>query len=262
MNHWSTYRKSIRSYQDMPLSYQFFQSLDLKLSEVTPLFQDEPFEVRVCRRVEDFLPYVKNGIIGKFGFVKGPHYLLLSSHDTTRGKMNLGYIGEQLIKYFTEQNCGTCWLGGPSLQVDIPEDRGFDSTEQIYSIGIVFGTPESGKVSYVEKRTRKRVDHVCSTYNTLPQSVQDLVDTLVSAPTAMNHQGWKLNAQNSNNGIHQFSYSVDGLGMVKRKLVEAMIPIDLGIGLFHIIDRAGEISTPISFSYEPKGSQVGIVFVG
>ncbi len=262
MKHWSTYRKSIRSYQDEPLSGQFFQSLHLNMSEVTPLFQDEPFEVRVCQTMADFLPHVKNGIIGKFGLVKGPHYLLLSSHDTPRGKMNLGYVGEQIVKYLTEENCGTCWLGGPSLQVDHPEDSGFNLTEKMYNIAIVFGTPESGKVSYVEKRTRKKVEQVCPEYHRLPQPIQDAVDTLVSAPTAMNHQGWKLDMQSSNNGIHQFSYSFDGVGMVKRKLIDTMIPLDLGIGLFHLIDRAGEINTPISFSYEPKGSLVGIITLG
>ncbi len=262
MEHWSTYRKSIRSYQDVPISEQVFDALQRHIDRVEPLFLDEPYEVKVCSCVDEFLPFVKNGLIGKFGFVKGPHYLLLSSHDTPRGKMNLGYIGEQLIKFFTEQNCGTCWLGGPSFQVDTPHGKGFDVTKKLYSIGVVFGTPESGSVSVVEKRTRKKIDQICSSYGDLPQPIQDIVETLVASPTAMNHQGWKLNLQRAHDGTHFFSYNTDGLGVVKRKLVDTMVPLDMGIGLFHLVDRAGEIDTSISFTYEPKGSHVGIVAIG
>lgn len=257
---WGRYRKSIRKYQETPLSDKFLGQLTEAFQQLNPLLPNEPYDITMFSQ-EEFAPLLKGGFRGKFAMVQGPHYLLLQCANTPRGKLNLGYVGEHVVKVLTQQNCGTCWLGGPSFSAEAPVPASLSGAD-VYRIAIVFGTPEAGEVKLVEQRARKTPEAVCPQYSTLSEALQEVVQALISAPTAMNHQAWKLEALKSNGlGQMQFSYKVAPLGLVKKKLVNRMIPLDMGIGLFHMLDRAEELGLTALFTYTPKGATVGTIAI-
>lgn len=256
MNHWSEYRKSIRKYRETLLGDVFFQELTEYIDTLVPLFPDEPCGITQFPYAQDFGALIKGGLVAKLGMVQGPHYLLLQSSHSERGKCNLGYLGEAVVKFLTQKGCGTCWLGGPSFRAEI-----LPSPDK-YAIALVFGLPVSGDLELVESRSRKEVEVLCPDYKELSVPVQQVIQSLVSAPSAMNCQPWRLHLRSSESGTYKFSYDSLAPKFIKGKLLEPIIQVDMGIGLFHIVDKARDLGINTSFQSTLTGLQTGVITLG
>jgi hypothetical protein len=58
--------------------------------------------------IHDILP----GIIGGYGKVRAPHYLIVTSEEKEGYLQNIGYTLQGVVLKLTAMSLSTCWLGG------------------------------------------------------------------------------------------------------------------------------------------------------
>ncbi len=158
--------------------------------------------------------------------VNAPYYVMIFAESTQDGRMNAGYMGEQLVLALTGMGLGTCWLGSVRSKEKTPK-------ELPLQIVISFGTPqEAGLLGSAYTHKRKTLSALLLRGDAPARTLREALEGARLAPSAINMQPCR--------------YLVCGnaAAVLCRKSVVPMLDrmrdIDSGIALAHIDAAARE----------------------
>lgn len=240
-------RKSTREYSINELSENEVERIKNEVTSVDKLFEDSKIGLQILHyeEVEDFI----SGLVGTYGKIEAPHYILASSQAGKNHLVNLGYTLEKIVLEITRMEIGTCWMGSHFDKDDLKENFVTDG-ELVPTALIAFGNSEKDVLrSNSEEAGRKELSEIIlKGESNLSEDWSDIIDAARMAPSAMNSQPWRFEIEE--NSIHIYIKSGEGiinkLGKTFGNLDE-MNKIDGGIALRHIQIAADHFSEKVRF---------------
>ncbi len=256
-------RKSTRNYSQENLSRDIIENIEREISEVDELFPDcrTDYDIVDYDEVEDFI----SGIVGGYGKVEAPHYILAFSEESQECLVNLGYILERVVLEITSMEIATCWVGSHFDKETLKEN--FGTYKDLYPIVLTaFGKSQSDENtlrSNPDAASRKEISElVLDDIDDVPDKWLKVLDAARMAPSAMNSQPWRFKVKDS--GIDL--YIETGGGIINKigktfGNLEEMNKIDLGIALCHIQIGAEKFSIDIGFQKLEEGEKDSLSYV-
>jgi len=204
-------RKSIRKYKPEKLDQETLSRVQAQIKKLKPLYPTIETHVAVVDKVKR-----------TFGIV-APHYLVIYSEDKEGAYENVGFMGQQMDLFFSENGLGSCWLGvakaGKEAEEEI-ENKG----NLIYIICIAFGWPALPLHRSVGEFRRKSLASV-------GMGEDPRLEAARLAPSGVNAQGWFFIAKEGR--IHCYRKDFKGLTRWIR-IYSQLSLIDVGIAICHI----------------------------
>lgn len=189
-------RKSIRKYSMTPLGNDILAMIRSEIENIKPLFDNIEYSIEIGGTAK-----------GLFG-VTAPHYLLFFSEEKEGFLLNIGYIGEKISLFLSENEIGSCWLGAVKPLKEGPYP---------FVIGMAFGLAN-------EEIFRNDSDFKRKPLSKISEGDDPRLEAARLAPSAMNLQNWYFIATNGK--IHCHIKKGDSASRLRL--------IDLGIALAHI----------------------------
>ncbi len=219
-------RSSIRKYKQIPLKEEMINQIKLLIANQKPLFSQIKYKIDLVLDGPSFHK-VLGGVIGNYGKVYAPHYLIASTENKENSYENIGYILEYIVLKLTEMNIGTCWIGG-GIKKDLFAQYLQIDDELSPVVVIAFGYPESNDLfrNEILQFKRKNLDDLyLGEYKTY-QSIMNLVRL---APSSVNLQPWRYEFTNDQQvNIYRVKHNI-----IMKKFISEMNCIDLGISICH-----------------------------
>ncbi|ARC85446.1 nitroreductase family protein [Clostridium argentinense CDC 2741] len=243
-------RCSIRKYKLEPLASSILKEVE-EYTHIIPKLSDIDMKIHIVedgKKIQD----ISKGIIGSYGKIKAPHYLVVTSEEKPGYMENVGYSLEHLVLKLTTLNLGTCWIGGfikKELLTNVIEMP----NNHVAVIVISFGYP----LHYEDATPKKLEDNLIDTIGFNPNRETDIPSKLASsakrkalseiidcnltedwleimnavrhAPSAINSQPWRFFKKD--NIIHMYRIK---RGKIAKNL-DHINKIDSGIALCHLM---------------------------
>lgn len=197
-------RKSTRKYTG-PVGEEELNMVSASLKELEPLLSSE-VELKIVGRDD-----VRTGMQRP-----APHYIAAFA-DGDEGKMNAGFMLQQMDLKLSSMGIGSCWQG-------IPSPGGHLKSELEFVIFLALG--EAGEPVH---RSRSEFRRKPLSEITDITGMDDVLEAVRLAPSAVNNQPWYLTGGDGE--IHAYCRIH---GPIKRRLVGRWNPIDMGIALAHL----------------------------
>ncbi|HYE84310.1 MAG TPA: nitroreductase family protein [Clostridia bacterium] len=237
------YRKSTRKYSFESLSEEHLQAIRDFIASPERLYKNIDMKLHLVedgRKLHAFLP----GIIGGYGKVKAPYYIIVTSEEKEGYLQNIGYTLQGVVLRLTAMNLATCWLGScPEYNVlkkviDIPEGH-------IPQLMLAFGHPAEGSTPFRRNPSDvKRKDLSKITSGAMDITWSRIVSAISLAPSAANTQPWRFVFGSGK--IHV--YSAGASNPILRRFLGSRSLIDVGIALCHAMIAARHFSRDIRFT--------------
>lgn len=242
------YRKSVRKYSKEKLS-------DDKLDEVREIIDNSDslynqldmttHLIEEGNKVQEVI----SGIVGSYGKVEAPHYLVITSEEKEGFLENIGYCLEQVILKLTTMGIATCWIGGNINKDSLAHILDMkDSHRPVIVISFGYAKDKDNyKRSEKGKAKRKDISELIIDGN--PGSKwSDLLTAAQLAPSAVNMQPWRFDIDADK--LHV--YAIKRNRFLKKifkplKHLKLMNNIDVGIALSHIKIAADHLGRGIEF---------------
>lgn len=233
------HRRSVRNYSEKELSPSMLKKIDRYTKDLDRLYDIES-DVKIVKdgsRVQDIM----SGIIGNYGKIRAPHYIVVTSEDKDRYLENIGFSLEPTVLELTSAGIGTCWIGG-----HVPKDKLEDLMEvkpgHTAEILIAFGRAEDHTHRDKEEAKRKSVyDITIGDQN----GHEKLIEAARFAPSAVNSQPWRFLIKDDL--IHAYSVKRSRITKLVTKNLHLMNRIDVGIALSHMKIAAKKHDKNITF---------------
>jgi len=204
-------RKSVRKYKPEKLDQETLLKVQGQIKKLTPLYPDIETSVTIVDKVKR-----------TFG-ITAPHYLVIYSEDKEGTYENVGFIGQQMDLFFSENGLGSCWLGVAKPGKDAEEE--VENRGQLkYMICIAFGLPAEPLHRSVNEFKRKPL-------SLMSVGTDSRLEGARLAPSGVNAQGWFFIG--SSGRIHCYRKSPKGLTKMIR-IYSQLSLIDIGIAICHI----------------------------
>ena len=216
-------RKSVRKYNQLPVSDSILKELSEFIKELTPLYDSIEIKIDITglNEVKTLLPY------------KAPRYLLYYSQNCDGYLTNAGYILAQVDLFLSSKGIGTCYYGMAQ-----PTKENQASTELEYVVMLAFGnSAEPVHRTKISEFKRKPLSQITDSNN-----YKELLEAVRLAPSASNSQNWYFKEEQGT--IHAYCTKC---GMIKAMLYEKMNQVDMGIALFHLKAAADHFNKDITF---------------
>ncbi len=237
------YRKSTRKYSQESFNNELLQTVKSIVDNAERLYNNIDMKIHLLeggQKIHDLLP----GIIGGYGRVKAPYYLIITSEEKEGYLQNIGYTLEGVVLKLTTLNLATCWLGSSIKKnflkdiINIPED-------QEPQLMIAFGHPEKGKSPFRRSSSdAKRKDVSEITSGTMDITWSRIVSAIRLAPSAVNVQPWRLFFNSGK--VHV--YSVKTGNPITKHFLGSLNLVDIGIALCHAMVASRHFSRNIQFT--------------
>lgn len=236
---WIHFRKSVRKYKKKSLDKFVLAELKQQFEQVENIIEHTQYDIHL---IEDGnqVKKVLAGLASKYTYVKAPHYLLLTCKNEQETIFNLGYVGEQLIKFLTLKNLGTCWVGAKTSMEKLSTFIDVDDSHE-FTILIGFGEAMA-PLEFIRNRKRKDIKEVFFGYKELSDTDRFIAESVLTAPSAVNNQPWRFYL---NNGSWDY-YKATPKGIFAGMLGN-MVTLDCGIGLYHVAETAQSFASKINF---------------
>lgn len=182
------------------------------------------------------------GVVGAYGKVRSPHYLLGTGPSATSAYENAGFALEPVVLQLNAWRIGTCWVGGSAKGdtfrriVDYPGDH-------VPLIIVTLGDPaeEGGHRREQGTATRKPLEDVL--LNDATDWRRELEAARV-APSAGNLQPWRFLAEGDR--LHAYmEYRVPLHYRILGAHLRMMNHLDVGIALSHVRIAAQQAGRPV-----------------
>lgn len=241
------YRKSTRKYSAQSLTDEQLQAVRGVVDTAERLYNNIDLRIHLIengQKIHELLP----GIIGGYGKVKAPYYLIITSEEKEGYLQNIGYTLQGVVLRLTTMGLATCWLGGNIKNnqmrstIDVPEG-------QVPQLMIAFGYPEKGKSPFRRSSSEaKRKDVSEITSGTMDITWSRIISAIRLAPSAVNTQPWRFAFKEGK--VHV--YSVKSGNFLMRHFLDPFNFIDVGIALCHAMVAARHFSRNIRFTKDPS----------
>lgn len=196
-------RKSIRKYDTAKLDAETLDKIRAQIGKATPLYPDIRYSVDITDKTKR-----------AFG-INAPHYLVFGSEEKCGEHENIGFIGQQMDLFFSENGLGSCWVGMAK-----PEDK--EDSILPFVICMAFGKPAEPLHRDISEFIRKPLSEIS-------EGSDKRLEAARLAPSGVNAQNWFFIADGGK--IHCYRKKPNALmGLMFGKLG----CIDMGIALCHI----------------------------
>lgn len=247
-------RQSVRKYKDEKVDKTTLKEIEALGNSNPRLYKDISMFVHV---VEDGrkIHAISKGIIGSYGKIEAPHYLVITSEARDGYLENVGFALEHLVLQLTGMKIGTCWIGGHIKKellreiIEIPNNH-------VPVLLISFGYPrDEEEVNKIIDAGKKRKELSDFYFGELDTEWAGIMNAVRRAPSAVNMQPWRF-YRTAANRIDVFA--------IKRTLMkhlEAMHRIDAGIALCHFKVALESIKKNFEFQYVDDASRKGLNYI-
>ncbi len=134
-------RRSVRTYQNRPLTSDDLNALDNLLKEIPAGPWENHCRYKRVAVQPDDMQRLRN--LGTYGMIKNPAGFIIGVTRNTAGSLlQFGYQMETLILGLARRKIGSCWLGGSLQKSRFMEEIG-GTEEEILPAAVSFGYPES-----------------------------------------------------------------------------------------------------------------------
>lgn len=248
-------RRSIRRYLNEELQVGILEEVKEACKNVKKLYEDIDMDIHV---VEDGIKFqsMTTGIIGAYGKIKAPHYIVVTSDKKEGYLENCGFAIESIVISLTCMGIGTCFIGNginkQLLKNIIPINKNHETV-----VTIAFGYPRSnkqiGKKFYMP---RKRLEISKYTSGYVTKTWQHILDTVRMAPSAMNNQPWRFFIDKNIIDI----YSMNRNFIFIRRFKE-MNRIVLGTVLYHLYIAANRLDRQFEIKRLTDKEKDGYIYI-
>jgi len=219
-------RKSIRTYDMVPLNKKILQKISDFLNSLQPMYDDIITEFKI-------IPH--NQV--KRTMRKAPHYIAAFSENKAHYLTNIGFMLQQMNLFFSANEIGSCWQGIPQ---PIKEVKGNSNLE--FVILMAFGKAKKtlyrmNKSEFIRKPLWKITDIT---------GMKELLEAARLAPSSTNSQPWYFTG--NENTIHAY---IGNTGLLRRFFAKNLLQIDVGIALYHMKLAAEHFGRKVTISYSP-----------
>ncbi|MFW6197156.1 MAG: nitroreductase family protein [Thermoplasmatota archaeon] len=221
-------RRSVRKYSDEKLSSSLLNKLDKYTEELNKLYEDIDIDVHIVKDGSK-IQNIMSGIIGSYGKIRAPHYMIITSEQKDGYLENVGFALEPVILKLTTAKIGTCWIGG-----HVPKDRLEDILDIKESheavIVISLGYAENNPLRDRKQAKRKSISDI--TVGNLEEGWKEMIESARFAPSAVNSQPWRF--KSDKNKLHAYSVKRSRFTKMIASDLHLLNRIDVGIALSHI----------------------------
>lgn len=249
-------RKSVRQYQTEEVDGAKLFELWNLIESAERLYPEIGLEIQM--EVEGkHIREIMGGIIGSYGKIMAPHYLVITSEEKEGYLENVGYTVENLVLGMTAMGINTCWIGG---QVKKEHLRDFMDTQENLKPAMVISF---GYAADMEQQFRKSIDRVKR------KSVADLIiegepgdiwknilEAVRLAPSAVNSQPWRFAF--TDQGVHVYCVKRSPL---TKWIYKRLNWVDVGIALSHLKIAAEHYGMQVEFEKMSQAKQKGYHYV-
>jgi nitroreductase len=244
-------RLSVRKYKDQTFNQDVTNQIQKLLDSSEPLFKDATYQLNFVTDGQTFQKLL-GGIIGSYGKVRAPHYLVASIVKDELNQLNIGYVLESLVLQLTKMNIGTCWIGG-GIKQDL--FKGFFHLDDQLTpvIVIALGYPDSS-INFrtrIKDIKRKPIEELI--IGALNDEQREVMEYVRIAPSAVNLQPWRYQFENDLVHVYRVKHN-----FILKKLVEDQNTIDLGISICHFINC---IERPVEIVFYKKTHPLNLIYV-
>lgn len=246
-------RQSVRKYKDEKVDKNTLKEIEALGNTNLRLYKDISMFVHIVEEGKKIY-HISKGIIGSYGKIDAPHYLVITSEDKEGYLENIGFSLEHLVLQLTGMGIGTCWIGGHIKKellngiIELPHNH-------FPVIVISFGYPRNeAEVSNILKAGDRRKKVAEFSFGEFPEGWDGILNAVRRAPSAVNFQPWRFFKEG--NYIHVFT--------VKRSLfkhLHAMSRIDAGIALCHLKVALEASKLDYSFEHVEGISKNGLTYI-
>lgn len=237
-------RRSIRQYRPVTLSAELTEQVQDICRERKPLYEQIPLGIHLVDGIA--MQRILPGLVGSYGKVMAPHYLVVTSANQPGYLENVGYTLEQIVLKLTCLGLGTCWIGGRVQQLDL-------STVVKMPVGqspvvlIAVGHPAEGVELLRVPAQAKRKPMTELVLGKPSERWQSVLAAGRMAPSAINIQPWRFIVEGPQ--THLF-VAAAGMG----RLIKSFLRLDAGIALSHIEIAAGQLGQPIRIQKQQEAA--------
>lgn len=233
-------RRSVRRYADAIDMGDLKEAVDTGLKGAASLPGQEKPTVQVLDGVAAISAF--SGIVGHYGKVEAPAYLLFSARPYGDYLTQAGYVGEQLVLWLASRGYGTCWIGIPINTRRLLTYNPLPAKET-YIILMAAGKPatDTPLLRDVNGYKRKVLDEMVT--GVTRAEWKSILEAARIAPSASNGQPWHFACTDA--GIDL--YCALGRGPIQKKYYHRLNRIDGGIALSHLSLAAWEAGYDVNF---------------
>lgn len=226
-------RKSVRKYSPDKLSPEELNQIKMLIDSTEKLNSDIDLQIQLVddgKKIQEIM----RGIVGNFGKIVAPHYLLVTSEPKDHYLVNAGYATENLVLELTRMGIATCWLGGHVKIEDLRSSLGIAQTQNMVVI-ISLGHPEDPKELYrLDPSQAKRKGISEFAFGKYDDVWMKILDAVRIAPSAANSQPWRFFFDHQS--IHV--YGAKSTNFIMKALLDSINRVDMGIALSHAVIAA------------------------
>jgi nitroreductase len=242
-------RRSIRKYLDEELHVGILEEIKEACQNPKKLYEDIDMDIHV---VEDGIKLhsIIKGIVGSYGKIKAPHYLVVTSEKKEGYLENVGFAVESIVLQLTDMEIGTCWTGRTAKKELLGNIVNIKDNHEAVIV-VCFGYPKDDDGIDKIIRSRKRLEITDIVSGNTSKTWHYIMDAVRMAPSSMNSQPWRFFIRN--NIIDVYCIRKDGiLGRHMRN----MNRIGIGIALYHLYAASDKLDKNIEIKkLEGKGKE-------
>lgn len=190
---------------------------------------------------------VFTGIMGHYGKVVAPAYMVVSARPAEGYLTQAGYVVEQMVLYLACLGYGTCWIGIPIDTGRVCELCPPPAGEK-YVILLAVGRPagETSLLRSVEGYRRKPMEEMI--LGEINAGWEGILQAARFAPSASNGQPWLFACREQGIDV----YCAPGRGPIKKKFYNHLNRIDCGITIAHLDLAARHAGYDTAIGNAPK----------
>lgn len=234
-------RKSIRKYSDKKLSSSLLNKLDKYTDTLDKLYEDIDIDVHIVEngsKIHDIM----SGIIGSYGKIKAPHYMVITSEKNDGYHENVGFAIEPVILKLTTAKIGTCWIGGHVPKKELKDI--LDIKEEHEAVIVIsFGRAEDNTLRSKEKAKRKDLSEI--TIGNIESRWKKFIKCARYTPSAVNTQPWRFKPEKDK--LHVYSIKRSRFTKMIAGDLHLLHRIDVGIALSHLKIAADKFDEKLIF---------------
>lgn len=234
-------RKSVRKYSDKDLSKSFLDKLDGYTDDLDKLYDDIAIETHIVENGSK-IQNIMSGIIGSYGKIKAPHYMVVTSEKKEGYLENVGFAIEPVILKLTTAKIGTCWIGGHVPKEELKDILDIKNGHEAVIV-ISFGRAEDKTLRDKEKAKRKDISEI--TIGNLEDGWKKFIKSARYAPSAVNTQPWRFKTEKDK--LHAYSIKRSRFTKMITGDLHLLHRIDVGISLSHMKIAADEFDHDLVF---------------
>lgn len=244
-------RKSTRKFKDEPLAESAAEAVRKLVDGAERLYPGIDMRVEIVmdgKKVQD----MRKGIVGSFGKIIAPHYLVITSEEKPGYRENIGYALEQVVLGMTAMGIATCWIGG-NVDWEAMKKRLDIGDGQEPVIMIAFGKPLHDEDMLRKEpgdAKRKVLEQIVA--GTPDATWAKALEATRLAPSAGNSQPWRFFMEDGRADLFIARGNV-----IQQRLFGSINYVDAGIALCHMAIAARKFGVDMKIRKLPEQTRDG-----